>query len=142
QTAPEFVELADDYLTLLQDEPRGVAYLVEAHRREPESTVVQNRFEQLGYTYDGVSWKKSSPMAQPTAASLNPAAPGQLAAGMSIVELTKMLGEPTSRTRIATAAGSDEFWVYGRAGEGSRLVIELRRSQPEDPYKVARFYNR
>ncbi len=142
QTAPEFVELSDDYLTLLQDEVRGVTLLVEAHRREPQSTEVLGRFERLGYSFDGVSWKKipAQPMTTPAPQSLG--APAQLVTGMLMLDLTKLLGEPTSRTRIATAAGNDEFWVYGRAGEGSRLVIELRRGQPADPYKVAKFYSR
>ncbi|MDX1968369.1 MAG: hypothetical protein SFV23_14430 [Planctomycetaceae bacterium] len=142
QTAPEFVELADDYLTLLQDEVRCVSLLVEAHRREPQSPEALSRFEQLGYSFDGVSWKKISntPTTSPAPQTLG--APAQLVAGMLMVDLTKLLGEPTSRTRIATAAAHEEFWIYGRAGEGSRLVVELRRGTATEPYRVAKFYSR
>lgn len=142
QTAPEFIELADEYLTLLSDESRAVALLIEAHRREPQSQDALQRFEQLGYVYNGIAWTKPRVMPLPT---LNPnptAAPLQLAAGMSSQELVQLLGEPTRRSRVTTGAGGEEFWVYGQANEGSRLVIEFTAADTQAAMRVKRFYHR
>lgn len=142
ETAPEFIELADDYLALLKDETRAVSLLTEAHKREPESAEVLRRWQQLGYAFDGVQWKKSR---QPTTDVPLPAdttLPRQLEKGMSQAQLQQMLGEPTSRQRVASGAGISQFWIYGRVGEGSRLVIELQRTDKDAPYRVWQFYSR
>ncbi|MBI1346149.1 hypothetical protein GC163_07650 [bacterium] len=142
ETAPEFLELADDYLALLQDETRAVSLLSEAHKKEPESTEVLRRFEQLGYSYDGIQWKKSKRPVMPSADPTDDGMPHQLQKGMTLSQLQQMLGQPTTRQRIVTAAGVEQFWIFGRPGEGSRLVIELHRSEPGAPYRVRDFYNR
>jgi len=142
ETAPELIELADDYLALLNDESRAASLLTEAHKREPESAEVLRRFQQLNYVYDGVQWKKSRQVAKPTADPTETALPHQLAKGMTMVQLQQMLGEPTSRQRVATAAGIEQFWTYGRNGEGSRLVIELQQLDRDAPYRVRNFYSR
>lgn len=142
ETAPELIELADDYLALLNDESRAVSLLSEAHKRESESAEVLRRFQQLNYVYDGVQWKKSRQSAKPSADPTEPAQPHQLEKGMTIVQLRQMLGEPTSRQRVATAAGIEQFWTYGRNGEGSRLVIELQQLDRDAPYRVRNFYSR
>ena len=142
QTAPEFIELADEYLTLLQDESRAVALLIEAHRREPQSQDALQRFEQLGYVYNGIAWTKPRVMPLPTLDPNPTAAPFQLAAGMSSQELVQLLGEPTRRSRVITGAGGEEFWVYGQASEGSRLVIEFTAAETQAAMRVKRFYHR
>lgn len=142
QTAPEFIELADDYFSLLNDEPRAVALLAEAHRREPESAAVLSRLQNWNYVFDGVAWRKSASPEMPSADPKLAVLPTQLAPGMSQSELTRMLGAPTRRSRILSAAGGDEFWIYGRAGEGSRLVIEMQPSAPGESLRVLRFYHR
>jgi hypothetical protein len=142
EEAPEFIALADDYLTLLGDESRAVALLSEAHRREPQSADVLERFAKLGYEFDGIRWKKPS---NPEPADTPPSPTGpptQLVAGMSPAQLDQLLGKPSSVTVIRAAAATDEIRVYGRAGEGSRLVVHLHRG-PGDPHPlVTRFYSR
>lgn len=137
EEAPQFIELADDYLSLLQDEPRAVALLSEAHRREPKSADVQQRFDQLGYKYDGIRWKKPTTT---TASPADPASvtsdlPTQLVVGMTAAQLDQLLGKPTATTVMRSATSIDEVRIFGRIGEGSRIVVQLRRG-PGDPQPV------
>lgn len=142
QTAPEFVELADEYLVLLKDDSRAVALLLEAHRREPESEDVRQRFGQLGYVFNGVSWTRPKELPRPSADPNRPTTPDPLTAGMTAEQVQRMLGQPTVRSRVGSARGAEEFWAYGRVGEGSRLLIELRHTDPDTPLRVHRFYHR
>lgn len=144
ETAPEFVALADDYLNLLQDQKRAVALLTEAFRREPESEDVRNRFAALGYVFNGVTWVKSNPLPTSTPLPDSPMteAPSLLSVGMTIPQLKQMLGEPTSRSRLATRGRLHDYWVYGRESEGSRLVIELAPGESDAERRVTRFYQR
>jgi len=147
QEAPQFVELADDYLALLRDEAKAVALLTEAHRLEPQSADVLQRFATLGYEYDGVRWKKAN---QPNTVPMpnSPVVPGNdarqlLEIGMTAADLERILGSrPASTTVMRTAAGIDEVRVYGRIGEGSRIVVQLRRGSHEETAVVTRFYSR
>lgn len=144
--APQFIELADDYLTLLNDEPRAVALLAEAHRREPQSQDVLDRFSKLGFRYDGVRWTKARPVDAPgdvTDPAPEPAAiPQLLKLGMTAAELGQLLNQPTSVTLMRTAAGTDEIRVYGRHGEGSRMVVHLRGGPGATEPRVTKFYTR
>ncbi len=142
QTAPEFIELADDYLSLLKDKQRAVALLSEAHKLEPESVDVQQRFAQLGYVFNGITWTQPKEMPLPSADPRRPETISPLTAGMTSGELTRMLGLPTSRSRSHTAKGLDEYWIYGQTGEASRLVVELHRGKSAAELLVTRFYHR
>ncbi|MDZ4688152.1 MAG: hypothetical protein SH850_24015 [Planctomycetaceae bacterium] len=145
EEAPQFIELADDYLTLVNNEPKAVALLTEAHRREPQSTDVVKRFETLGYQFDGVRWKKATATdasAMPSSPTQPAAMPTQLEIGMTAVQLEQLLGRPSVITTMRTASAVDEVRVYGRQGEGSRLIVQLRRGPGETQFLVTRFDSR
>ncbi len=144
EAAPEFIELADDYRTLLRDERRAVALLTEAHRREPLSAEVRQRFDEWGYEFNGVTWVRKLNAAMPAEPN-EPATqvdPTRLHVGMTTEQLTQLLGAPTTRTRVSSRGDTELYWVYGRSTEGTRLVIEFRRAGPAAPYLVTRFYQR
>jgi hypothetical protein len=145
QEAPQFVELADDYLLLVRDEPKAVALLTEAHRLEPQSADVLQRFASLGYEHDGVRWKKTTADSDPMPHA-SPSTAGEahtlLEVGMSGAELERILGKPTVTTVMRTAAGFDEVRVYGRVGEGSRIIVQLQRGPGDTQPVVRRFDSR
>jgi hypothetical protein len=147
QEAPQFVELAEDYLALVGDEPKAVALLSEAHRLEPQSADVLQRFAMLGYSFDGVRWKKATAADPPAMPNATSSPPGDirtlLEIGMTAAELEQLFGgRPTVKTVMRSAAGIDEIHIYGRAGEGSRMIIQLRRGPGNAQPVVTRFDSR
>lgn len=134
--APERLALADDYLSLLQDEATAVALLESARQLEPESEDVERRFRELGYRWMGSRWVKSAEPEQPA-----PQPPTQLAVGLSASEVREIQGNPTRVATVLSASGVDEYWTYGEE-TGSRLVVQLQRRGRQNEFRVVRIFHR
>ncbi|WLD11180.1 hypothetical protein [Planctellipticum variicoloris] len=134
------VTLANERLALLKDEPGAVALLIEAADQNPEVTEAATRLQSMGYAHRGGRWQRAStlpdrPIAPEAPA---PAGPDSLQVGLSAQHLRQMLGEPTSRSRIATGQGITESWAYGLPGT-TRLVVVLQRKFNDRELKVSAF---
>jgi hypothetical protein len=93
--------------------------------------------------FDGVRWKKSSGADDPSPRPAAPdAIPTQLEVGMTAAQLDQLLGRPSVTTVMRSAATFDEIRVYGRQGEGSRLIVQLRRGPGQTQFLVTRFDSR
>lgn len=134
------VTLADERVALLKDEPGAVALLIEAVARNPEATEAATRLQSLGYAYLAGRWQRASTLPDRRMAPAAPDTPGpdSLQIGLSGEQLRQLLGEPASRSRIATGQGVTESWAYGLRGT-SRLVIVLQRKFDSRELKVSGF---
>lgn len=139
--APSLIALADDYRQWLKDDVRAVALLKAAHRLEPQSEDVASRMQELGYELRGVGWEPIKPAVPAHKAVPMPGSEAPIAIGMTAAELQERIGQPQSRTIIATLGSVDEWWTFG-SGEGSRLMIQLQRRRNDPQSRVVRFENR
>jgi hypothetical protein len=130
------LQLADDYLRMLNDEPAAVKLLAEAHKLDPSLEDAGDRLKELGYNFDGTQWTKGDIPAPETTSPEK--AHSQLAIGMSAEEVLSLLGSPAGKTRVITRNGVQEVWAFGRRGT-SRLLIHLERPSTESAAKVKRF---
>lgn len=147
--APENIagslEIADDYLKLLSDEPAAVRQLTGVAELPEGGEPARQRLADLGYQRIGSSWIKSrSSNASETAApalvpsQIMPESP--IAIGMTAAALEGILGAPQSRTRVIGGRGVTEVWQFGRQNQ-SRLIIVLEQGRDSDELRVLRFGN-
>lgn len=139
--APTLIALADDYRQWLKDDAKALALLKAAHRLEPLSEDIASRMKDLGFEQRGGRWEPivtTNPAAPPTTV---PGLDVPIAVGMTATELQQRIGQPQSRTIIATLSGVEEWWTFG-TGEGARLRIQLQRRRNEPQSRVVRFENR
>ena len=120
------LQLADEHLSLLKDEPKAVAFLVEANRSDPAFLEVNEKLKSLGYENSGGVWVKSTGRAPIIPVPIvDTPIPGAVAVGMNgTMARLAMGGRPSSLARIVTKAKTSEVWSYGQPGT-SRLVIRL-----------------
>ena len=129
------IQLADERLALVQDQPGASALLLEALQLAPKNEDVIERLKKLGYQEVNGQW-----VAPPS----NPAAPiapqpvanetdlerfirlGVPKIGMTPAQLLKCLGSPQSLTRVATSGRVTETWVY-REGTTVRYRVTVER---------------
>lgn len=139
--APTLIALADDYRQWLKDDARALVLLKAAHKLEPLSEDVASRMKDLGFEQRGGRWE---PIVTTNPAAPSTTVPGMdvpIAVGMTATELQQRIGQPQSRTIIATLSGVEEWWTFG-SGEGARLRIQLQRRRNEPQSRVVRFENR
>ncbi len=136
------MQLADEYLALLQDERTAVAVLIEANKIDPAFADVLEKFKSLGYVNAGGTWIKANPATTPDpAATMDPVIPGTLAIGMNAVAARNAMGgRPGSLARVLTKKGATEVWSYGPSGT-SRLVIRLEGTSLSPEVRVIEFRN-
>ncbi len=138
------IQIADDRLALLQDQPGAGALLLEALKLAPTNEDIHERLTKLGYQKVNDQW------VQPQAAPLTPNSPrpvgeetdrernirlGVPTVTMTSAELLKCLGSPQSLTRVATAGRITETWIY-RDGVTVRHTITVERQTPGGTAKV------
>jgi hypothetical protein len=129
------IQMADDRLALLEDQPGAGALLLEALQLTPTNEDILERLTKLGYQKVNGQW------VQPQAAPPMPNSPQPAVAEtelernirlgiptveMSSAELLKCLGAPQSLTRVATSGRITETWVY-RDGVTVRHTITVER---------------
>ena len=136
------MQLADEYLALLQDERKAVAVLVEANKLDPAFADVLEKFKSLGYVNAGGTWIKANPSAAPDpAATMDQPVPGTVAKGMNAVAARNAMGgRPSSFARVLTKKGASEVWSYGQPGT-SRLIILLEGTSLSPEMKVLEIRN-
>ena len=120
------LQLADEYLALLKDEPKAVSFLVEANRIDPLFENVSNKLTSLGYEKSGGVWVRSTGQ-KPVVPMPDPQQflPTAIAIGMNATTARlAMGGRPTSVARVVAKGKTSEVWSYGQPGT-SRLVIRL-----------------
>jgi hypothetical protein len=133
------LRLADEYLSLLNNEAIAVEYLTDAYRLDPTFEEVKTKLTSLGYQWQKSRWMKGN---LNTPSPLMPAVqtPTGIAQGMSAADLRKLLGEPGSLSRAITSRGITEVWSFGPAG-GSRLVVRLEQKGRDTDPKVTAVFN-
>lgn len=136
--ATGLIQLADDYATWLDDKSAATKYLVEAYQLEPTLPQSADRLRGFGLELRDGKWGKPTGMEAPSTPA--PTMPSRVEPGFSLAQVKELLGDPTSRTRIISAAGITEIWCYGAAGS-SRLVIRMERSAIDKTTKVTRVEN-
>lgn len=128
------IQVADDRLALLQDQPGAGALLLEALQLEPKSEEILERLKKLGFQEVNGRW------VSPEGAAVNGKAPmpadetelekfirlGIPKLGMTPAQLLKCLGAPQSLTRVATSGQVTETWIY-RDGAIIRYSITVER---------------
>ena len=123
------LQLAEDYLLLLQDEMKAVALLLEAYKLDPSFEDVTRRLESLGYKMVRGAWTKEKavkPASDPSTTDAN--ATGGISVGMTESALRKLLpARPESIARVITSTSVIEVWSYGPIGT-SPLTIRLERA--------------
>ena len=129
------MQLAEDYLQLVEEEPTAVKLLAEAQRLDPSFSDPGERLKQLGYRLDDDRWVKGD---GPDAGEPAQKGHGELELGMSAADVLALLGTPTAKGRIITGEGMQEVWSFGRRGT-PRLLIHLQRFKVGTPPKVTRF---
>ncbi len=138
------IQIADDRLALLQDQPGAGALLLEALKLAPTNEDIHERLTKLGYQKVNDQW------VQPQGAPLTPNSPQPAGAetdlernirlgvpkvDMTSAELLKCLGSPQSLTRVATSGGITETWIY-RDGVTVRHTITVERKIQRGTAKV------
>ncbi len=121
------LQLADEYVTLLDDSERAAPFLTEAYGRNPKSKEINSRLQRLGYTLRDGKWltreqSKTLPVSELTQAMRE----GRVSVGMTAQQVHKTLGRPTSVVRSVTAGEVSEVWIYGDRNS-SRLTVSLLR---------------
>lgn len=135
------LQLAEEYLTLLNKEAEAVEYLADAYRIDPTYEEIKTRFAALGYHWRNSRWIKAEAgrPAEPTTSDNT--SPTGISRDMSATELRNLLGEPSSLSRAITSRGITEVWSYGPVGS-SRLVVRLEQKGADATPKVTTFSNR
>ena len=133
------IQLADEYLALLNNESVAVEYLTDAYRMDPASEEVKTKLNSLGYEWRQSRWAKKlanrSEIPMPV-----PEQNSGITKDMTASELRQLLGQPGSLSRAITSRGITEVWSFGPAG-GSRLVVRLEQKGRDKEPKVSAVSN-
>ena len=132
-------QLADEYLTLLNNESVAVEYLTDAYRIDPTDDDVKSKLASLGYQWKNSRWLKGAPT-NPDVPTSMAESPSGISANMTATDLRKLLGQPSSLSRAITSRGITEVWCYGPAGS-SRLVVRLEQKGRDTDPKVTAVSN-
>lgn len=129
--------LAEEHLTLLEDDKKAVALLLEASKLSPDSEEIGQRLEKLGYRRKDGKWMTTAEFdAIPVDPIRKAMSMGDVVVGMTASQVRKSLGAPNSTTKASTADETAEIWTYG-ARNTSRLSIHfLRRHRATAEAKV------
>jgi len=133
------VQLADEYLTLLKNEPVAIEYLLDAHRLDPKFDEVHQKLTSLGYSLQGGQWRKSAALPRDVAKTAPQNAMG-IREGQTATELRNQLGQPPSLARAITSRGITEIWSFGSPGS-TRLVVRLEQRGRDPEPKVTAYSN-
>ncbi len=133
------VQLADEYFSLLNNEPVAVEYLSDAYKIDPTFEEIKTRLAALGYQWRNGRWLKSA-AEKPGVPTAVPQSPTKIAIGMTTKELRNFMGQPGSLARAITAKGVTEVWSFGPPGS-SRLVVRLEQKGRDQELKVSAITN-
>ncbi len=138
QRPEDLVQIAHDYLRILDDKDRAAGFLKKALELAPALKDAAAELELLGFKQVGGRW-----MTNAEAAAL-PVDPARRAAesgryiGMTRDQVRKALSSnPDSVTRIVSAGRISEVWIYEKSAK-SRLAIHFAGSTDGHDVKVVR----
>lgn len=129
------MQLADDYLLLLDDEKTAVTLYEAAWVANPQSPDASAWLTNRGLVLDGSRWVPATAASKPTEDRFAQAIQeGQVLAGMSGDQARAAMGaRPSSIMRQASRGKVTELWIYQTEG----LVVTLSRSTGESASRVA-----
>jgi hypothetical protein len=129
--AEGLINLADLYVEMLKQPQTKIRLLLEAAKLNPNSAVLQERLQQLGYRQDGDKWiSEAELLARPISDLEKALKDGNIVVGMTAVQVQKSMGIPTATTRIAAVGQVNEIWTYQLPGSAKPFVIYLSRRLP------------
>ena len=130
------IQLAEDYLAILEDQTSAGRLLLEADQLTPKSEEITNRLEKLGYGLNDGKWLPPKALKAQGEDSISKAMrEGRVEIGMTRAQVRKTLGSPTTISRIATAGRISEIWAFGQKSS-SKLVVHFSSKNPTDKSKV------
>ncbi|MCA9087145.1 MAG: hypothetical protein KDA90_00760 [Planctomycetaceae bacterium] len=127
-------ELAEDWITLLEDYETARSLYIEAYKTNPGYPPSSIWLEANGYVLHQNKWiPKDQAPPDGDAAMLAAIQQGRVLMGMTEAQVRSALGTiPTSTLRFARSRGSTELLVFETAG----LVIRLDRQNHIEPSRV------
>ncbi|MEX0717934.1 MAG: hypothetical protein WD066_15170 [Planctomycetaceae bacterium] len=131
---PGLVRVADRYRTLLEDDERQMALLVEAHRASGFAEDIGLRLEELGYRLRAGEWTRDAAAAPPRRAATIDAAilEGRVLPGMTPEQVRLAWRAPDAVARLATAGEVTEVWSFTEPGR-STTAVHFRRGAHQRP---------
>lgn len=130
------LELAKEYLDLLDDERAAVEVYRELYRSPQSRQLAATRLQDLGYTYDGEEWRSDSlPSDESDLATA--IRNGSVREGMTQADVRAVLGKPDSTLRFAQRGQVVELWVY----PGPGISIHFARHRPEEEQVAIEVFN-
>ena len=123
------LQLADEYVAMVNDTDAAQKLLLEAYKISPTSERIVERLQKLGLTLQNGAWiGAGEPGTTPQDAKELAVRQGRVERGMSPSQLQAALGQPTAVARVASAADVTEIWIYGDPGT-SQLAVFLVRNR-------------
>ena len=125
------LELANDYLNLLGDQEKCVEILKKAHAKNPKNSDIVSRLQDLGYVLVGERWyTKAEADKMPQATTKKKT--GVVSIGDSPEDVRRLLGVPTSVSKIASRRFILKVWIY-REESIPKIAIHFKsRSRTAD----------
>ncbi len=130
------LQLADEYLALLQDQKRASELLMEAYELSPIKDEIAEKLNKLGFVHTEGRWINKADVRERPPSELDTAVrEGRIELGMNGRQVRQAIGVPSSVTRIASRKQMYEIWVYGER-ESSRLGVHFLRREHETEAKA------
>lgn len=136
ESAIALVDLGDDYLIVLDDQPAAILYYQKAYAASPGTQAIADWLTEHGMVLHRHEWipKNMAPAIpdDPIAAAVRE---GQVRPGMTTEQVKSALGvEPTRKTRVATSGHLQEWWLF----EDHGLSIQFTRRRSPEPALVTK----
>ncbi len=131
------LQLADEYLSLLNDESAAVENLIEANTIDPGFEEAKSRLDALGYQWRKSRWVKADSTRREDENGVSQLPTG-IYVGLPASGLRTLLGQPRSLARMISARGITEVWSFGPAGS-TPLIVRLEQKGRETEPKVTAF---
>jgi hypothetical protein len=126
--AEGMVYLAEQYEAMLGDSAAAVRILKEAIEKRPDSPEAAAALGKRGYVLKDGKWMTENELkglpVDPVESAIRE---GRVSLGMTREQVDGALGKPSTVTRIATAAGVSEVWVYREKGV-ARVTVQFQRT--------------
>jgi len=134
--ASDWVELGEDYLSLLNDQDSAIRFYKKAYGVSPGTQAISDWLTEHELTLHGGEWLgKGEVPAQPEDPISAAVRAGIVQPGMTAEQVRSSLGmEPTRRTRIATSGHLQEWWLFKEHG----LSIQFTRRRRQEAALVTK----
>ncbi|WP_437225069.1 hypothetical protein SH661x_003903 [Planctomicrobium sp. SH661] len=121
-------DLAQQWMSLLKDEPAAAALYIDALKENPQYTPATEWLTAHGYRQVGETWLLEAEVAaMPLSPREQAIREGRVETGMTASQVQAALGTvPSSVTRLASRNQVTEWWTYREAGVVIQLVKVTR----------------